>query len=90
MSYPIKWPQLAHLRPVSRNPAAYHAALDRLHHPNKYPLPGEIPLKQWIVETAQAEAKPLGCIWARYFRGKYNQAIKIRRVNKRLVYVSRI
>lgn len=55
--------------------------------PNPIPRPGEIPLKQFLTEEAVRLNTNPKTIYSRWYYGKYNH-LQIRRVNKRIVFVT--
>lgn len=55
--------------------------------PEKRPRPGELYLKQWIVEEAQRLRVSEGTVFKRYKRGDYPN-ITVRKVNSNVVFIS--
>ena len=51
------------------------------------PREGERPLKAWVSEIAERERVTMACIWMRLSRGTLAYP-KIRRVSRRIVYVT--
>ena len=53
-------------------------------------LPGEVPMKVWIVDEANKEQVTESAIWKRYYRGDYQNRIIVRHATKRACFVSEI
>ena len=54
---------------------------------DRFPLPGEISLKQWFVEESQrAGVRRWETVMQRFYRGYYPQ-LKLRKVNSRIIFV---